>query len=433
MKIVLISLFISFNLYADYAGSFASSASSMGSNSYTNFDPQDASNITSNPSILAFSDKSSYLFSITHTAFNFDKINNIIVSNEVNSTSGQTSGNVNPNPNDFINITLGLSLKPFKNKYSTLNLLINTPIDNLAIVETNDPYLPHYPLYEGLEKLSVYMNYAQKIDRHAFSLGFVGGIQSKGQAYMFSDMTGSGTPTSNGQISQSVNPSATLSASYTYKINHDFFYMSFLDEQSTRIENDLDAYLSAGGGTIPINWKISALMFYSPRKLQFGMTHSFENFKLHGHIEYQDWSGYKEAILKLESKGGLLASSNNEVNYHVHNIVIPSIGTSFILKNHFIHTSIKYKKSPLELDDKKSKNIIDLDAIIYGISIKRPLYIYGQKFNLSLGSQIHFLQEQAINKSGLKENGTTGKKIGSGGYTGSGEIFATSFAINWIY
>lgn len=419
--------------FASLAYDYGASSSLFGLNGMTNLDNTDASNSHALPAALASNDNNVFSININSVLFDFDKLDNIVIASTVNSSqSSSLYGDHDPSPTDSFLLSGHGSFKLFKSIPGKLNISFYTPVDKLAEIQTGDPYLPEYPMYKKLARFMFEFSYARKFDWLSFSIGALGGLQSKGETFVVAKDNGSPVPSS-AQITQNATPSLSFNFSLLKEYKNKSFFIKFQDEVKSKIENDIDSYLFAGGGTISINWQMDSIMFYDPRTLELGSKFKLNSTtNLFTSLELQDWSGFESPRLNLKQTGGILVSSDDEVNYTTKNVVVPTIAISHIKKSYKLNYSYRYAPSPLELHDNKNGNTIDLDKSSFAFGIEKGFKFDQDNFNVSFGLQYHYLHPKKVNKSGPREDGDAGDKIGSGGYTAKGQIYATSLGINWV-
>ena len=430
--IYILTSLVSLNLFASLAYDYSASASMYGTIGIPNFDESDAANSHALPALLANKKENLFSLNLNSIMFDLENFDNILIASNI--YSSQTSplfGKHDPNPKDSYLLSLHGSFALFKSIPGKLNLSVYTPIDKLAEIQTGDPYLPEYPLYKKLERFMFEFNYAHKFETFNASIGALGGLQSSGQTFVVAKDNGSPIPSS-AEISQNATPSLSLNFSLYKEFRKFSAYFRFQDEVKSKVENKLESFLAAGGGTININWQMDSLMFYDPRTFEIGSKFNFKSYKLITSIEYQDWSNFESPRLNLTNDGGILVSSDDEVNYEAHAIIIPTIAFIDKSDDYTLSYSISHKPSPLDLYDNRNGNTLDLDRTSLGFGISKRVKYLKDNFNLSFGLQYHYLHKQKINKSGVREDGDAGQKIGSGGYEARGQIYATSFGINWV-
>lgn len=419
--------------FASLAYDYGASASLFGLNGLSNFNEEDAVNAHALPALMANTDKSLFSINLNSIIFDLKEFDNIIIASNINSS--QTSplfGGHDPNPTNSLLLSGHGSFKLFKSIPGKLNVSFYTPVDKIAEIQTGDPYLPEYPMLKKLERFMFEFSYAHKFNNFSFSIGALGGIQSKGETFVVAKDNGSPVPSS-AEITQNATPSLSLNFSLMKKTKNETVFFKFQDEVKSKLENDIDSFLFAGGGTISINWQMSSLMFYDPRTIELGAEfYPSDSMSILSSLEIQSWSGFETPKLNLKQTGGILVSSDDEVNFTTKFVLVPTIALSQRFDNYTLNYSYKYQPSPLGLFNNRNGNTIDLDRSILALGFSRGFTIDQDKFNLSLGIQYHYLHPKEVNKSGNAEDGTSGEKIGAGGYTAKGQIFATSLGINWV-
>ncbi len=405
---------------------FGASSSTMGIGNQSNFNSNDPANNIYAPALLAGSDQNSFSFNQFAIDTNFKSIKNIVTTSPIN--SGELSdqyGEVDTNyDNQYINAYHG-SFKLFKALKSKVNISFFVPMEKIIEANTGDPYRPEYVMYRARLKRTIgFFSYAQQLSKFSFSIGFMSGVQSNGETYVVAKDNGSSTPSS-GKMQFNARPSASLNFSLAKTHSWGQIYISFQDEMKSKLENTASGYTPIGASSLKYSWDLSTMLYYDPRIYRFG----FKRHNLIATLEYQDWSGYESPILKMDSTGGVLVSSEGVENFKTRSILIPKIGYTL---NDFSF-GLSYRQSPLELIDGASGNSIDIDSTIFSFGHKFQFNALEQQFTFSSAFQYHELKTTKITKDPNRENGSSsGNKIGFPEYKAGGSVYALSFGISWV-
>ncbi len=427
-------LIISFNTFASVSEFFGASAHNiMNGNQFYSVD--DAANNYYNPAILSFSNKNLISFSNLAIKTNFNEINNVIIENKLNNNSTpEVTGNADVDYPTSTLMNLHLAMNLFKN--FKLGVSFYSPLTKVVSASTGDPYAPEYVMYKSrYNRLLLSANVAYKYSNTlAFSIGLTNGLRTEGEAYLISPPNTS-PYSSNGKIKFDVTPTVGLIFSMAKRFeSNDLFLLTFHQEIKSEFENR--AYgktpLAGGGADFPFNINMNSMLFYDPHILRATYVKYFnKKLTITSTLEYQIWTGYEAPTLKFDSISGF-ASTESYGNESISNILIPKIAMTYSISE---ETSFSlggyYRKSPIEVDLNEASNMIDPDSLVLTSGINKKLELMGQKVNMALAYQFHYLFSEEIVKSANMEDGTAGNKIGSPGFETGGNVHVVSFGLNW--
>lgn len=384
---------------------------------------------------LAFVSENQVAVSLSDINMQFAPIDNIVIANSVNSNQTRRVGRADLDYSRQQILSLHASFNFLKLKNSRIGLSMFMPMDKAFEINTADSYRPHYPLYQSrFLRTQLFMNYIQKIsDRSAFSIGALTSFNSQGETYVLAQENGS-TDFSSAKMNVDAQFKFSLLFSYAHKWNkqHQSF-MSFQNKTHSRLQNRAQGLTPIGSASLAFDWKMSSQLSFDPAI--YRLSHAYRR-NGHGFIatlEYQDWQGYEGPTLGLANKGGILASSQDVKNFETKNILIPRLAYEYHWEVWSLSWGLSYRPTPIEIKQDSPGNQLDLDFTTYAMGIERRLRLSQQDFAIYLAGQYNQLNERSITKSPGLENGLTGDKIGSPGYTGAGEIWTLSLGANWRF
>ncbi len=386
-------------------------------------------------STLAFAEASSFSLGLSRLSFNFKGINNVLVSSPVNSNPDDPEkfGDASVDYEDQEILSLH-AVFPFLNfNKSKLGLSVFLPMNKILEAGTGDPYRPEYSLYRNRFLRTIFhVNYIQPIgETWGLSLGAMSGIRSKGETYVVANDSGSDYPSS-GKLGFDASPTFSFQFSLTKNWNKGSkSFFAFQDESKSKLENKVSGVTPLGSSSLAYNLAASSMLYYDPRVYRLSHREDISSLSLFASLEYQDWSGYESPQLKLENEGGILVSSGDATNFSLRNVWVPRIGLEKRFESFSLQTGLAYRPSPLKLHDERPGNQIDTDAVLASLGAMVPFDFKGEKFELQLAAQYQQLLEKTVNKTGPRENGEDGDKIGSPSYKIGGNVTSISFGLSW--
>lgn len=428
-KIIFCLILLSNTAYANFAEMFGSSATTSAIGNQANGDPADAGNIFYVPSLAAFHDKTTLSITGASVTTDFNPITNIITDNARTSSdvavpiTGNVSTEYDPVNNTAININL-----PLANDNGNIALSIFTPIGSLMEFNSGDPFLPEYVMHRARYKRTlVYGNYAKKFrESWAWSVGFLFGIQSGGDAQNQSALNGS-TYGSSASMKVKAKPSLAGAFSITKKFEKSLAYFSYQQEMKSNTSvraSGIETNLS-----IPYDTTFETMTYFDPHIFRFGYVFkSFSIVHLFGTLEYQIWDNYKTPVIRIKrNSGSAIIASDNAENLNIRNILIPKIGASYFINEKLTASlGVHYRPSPIDSDFSGAGNSLDSDTFTISTGAAYDLALWGLDIELAGSLQYHKMKDITVTKTANMENGAAGDKVGSGGYTVGGEIIAAS-------
>ena len=386
-------------------------------------------------SVLAQATKTSFSIGLSHLSFNFKNIKNVLVSSPINSPPNDPEKYGDPSVDyDSQQVWTLHAVFPFLNfNSSKLGLSVFMPMNKILEAGTGDPYRPEYSLYRNRFLRTVFhLNYIQPLGKTwGISLGVVSGIRSEGETYIVANDSGSDYPSS-GKVGFDAAPSFSFQFSLAKNWSSDSrSFFSFQDQSKSMLKNKVSGYTPLSSTELTYNLAASSMLYYDPRIYRLSHRQDIGSLGLLGSLEYQDWSGYESPRLELENEGGILVSSGDGRNFSLKNVWIARIGLEKRFESFSLQTGLAYRPSPLKLHDDRPGNQIDSDTAMASLGAMVPFDFKGEKFELQLAAQYQQLLEKTVNKTGPRENGEDGDKIGSPSYKIGGNVTSMSLGLSW--
>lgn len=430
MKLLLFSLFICFNTaHASVAEIFGASASTMAVGNQASFD-EDASLLMYAPSLLVNA-APQYNLGLINSVSNTKDIKDVVVTSPMNSNviPPYQRGTVEQNRKVLTLAHLN-ALFPFMGK-SKLGLNIYVPMTKLMEISTGDHYLPEYVFYRArnnrlLAHGSLIFPLSNSISA---SLGLHSGVQSQGQTEMIGRNSGSTEPSS-GKLVLNATPSIGVTFSVAHQTENSKTYFAFQDTVKSEFKNDAFGFtpLDTTTTSFPFSLQMSSLLYFDPRIYRVGHMRKFDDLKIMASIEYQDWSEYQTPKLKLENTGGIIISSFDYESIKTSNPLIPHLGVSF--KNY--HAGISFRPQVIKSDLNNNGTSVDSDLYNFSLGHHFSFSFLDKNIKFHTSYLLQLLKSYEVEKTPNREDGQTGEKLGSPGYSVGGQIHVLSFGISWV-
>lgn len=436
--LTLLFLLLSTESFASYPELFGSSYSTAGLGNQANMDENDPSNNYYAPSVLGFSDNFNVLMQASSTATHFKDINNIVVTNDTNSSSAPTTGAAKTSYPKFYGGALHVALPVGGQRHlGTLALSLFMPIGHLIETNSGDPFLPEYVMYRSRHtRTSIYLNFAKKwSDELAFSLGTIVGFQASAEVRTNLSLGGAAYG-SWARMQSKVSPSLGIIASLTKRLDASAVYFTYQQEMKSNLKA-----IASGEITNPslalFDSTISSMIFYDPHTFRLGTSlktqadSSLETFLA---VEYQMWNQYKTPTMTIAKNGGVIVPSSSYERLDVRDTVNPKIGIKWNVTDRWSTLlGAGYRMTPLKGDFSGSGNSIDTDSYIAAGGLQYRMVIWSKDVHLGTSLQYHKLKDRHITKSANQEDGTAGSKIGAPGYDIGGYIVSANAGIKFNF
>ncbi len=427
-------LFFTSKIFASYPEFFGASFSTSFIGNQANLDANDPSNNYYAPAVLGFSKKVNALVQVNSAATHFSPMSNIVVTNDTNSTSGTTFGNVANDYQKFYGMGLHFALPVGYEHLGTLGLSLFLPIGHLMETNSGDPFKPEYVMYHSrYQRSSLYLNFAKKFNENlAFSLGTILGYQASASVKTNLSLGGTGTG-SWGSARSLIDPSLGIIASVVMRNNNAKYYFTFQQEMKSNLHAEVNGEIT--NPPLPIfEANIDSMIFYDPHTFRLGSSIAFAEIEFFSAIEYQIWSGYKPPIITFTKTGGAIVSSSAFENINIQDTINPRIGMKWDLTNRLsTGLGFAYRMSPLNGNFSGSGNSIDTNTYIFSTGLQYRIVIWSKDVNLGTSFEYQQLESKHVEKSVNQENGNGGLKIGAGGYDINGHVIAASFGIKFNF
>lgn len=425
---LLISYFIPSASVAGQAELFGASFSTSGIGNQANFNPVDPSNNYYVPALLGFSSKFNFILQSSSTTVDFEKINNITITNSTNSTSGSTRGNANLNYPQFYGNALHVGVPIGGEQHlGTLGVSIFTPLGKIVESDSGDPFMPEYVMYRSrYQRTSAYLNFAKKWDESlAFSLGTIVGFQATGVARTNMSLNGASYG-SWARAQTKVSPSLGGIFSVVKIFQDSKFYFTYSQEMKSNLKMNVVGEITNPSLAL-FDASLSSLLFYDPHTFRLGYGYQWSQLEFFGGLEYQLWNSYKTPVISVVKTGGVIVPSSNYERIQTRDTINPRAGIKFtFLENWNALIGAIYRITPIKGDFSGSGNSIDSNTLIATAGINFKMNLFETDVTLGTSFQYHKLEDVKVTKANLQENGSAGEKIGGPGYTIGGHILAGS-------
>jgi long-subunit fatty acid transport protein len=430
-------IFLSTNAWSSFPELFGASYTTSMIGNQSNLDPNDPSNNYYSPAILAFTQKVNVLLQATSTAPHFDKINNVVVTNSINSTSGTTYGSVDTNYVKFYGGGLHFGLPigyPEHGTIGTLGLSVYLPIGSIIETNSGNPFLPEYVMYHSrFQRTSLYFNFAHKSsDDFAWSLGGILGFQASAEVKANLSLNGN-TFGSWAQAKTKINPSLGAIVSMAKKINSSTLYFTYQQEMKSNLDARATGEINNPSlGLFDAN--IQSVIFYEPHTFRLGSNLNMGDFNLYGGVEYQIWSAYKPPVIEIVKNGGVVDSSSNYEHVSTQDTINPRLGVRYQLTNRVsLGLGYTYRPTPLKGDFSGSGNSIDTNTHVFTTGFNYRIVVWSKDVSLGSSLEYHLLEDRTVTKSANQENGNSGIKIGGPSYSIGGYLLSASVGLKFNF
>lgn len=434
MKFILLtSLLCSFQALASYPEMFGASFSTTYIGNQANLDANDPSNNYYAPAVLGFSDKVNVLIQATSTATHFKPMNNIVVTNNTNSSS-TTYGNVSNRYQKFHGGSLHFALPIGYQHLGTLGLSFYLPLGHLMETNSGDPFLPEYIMYHSRhQRASIYVNFARKFSEDfAWSLGTIVGFQASAEARTNLSLNG-GTKGSWGKAQSKITPSLGVIASAVKKFEKAKVYFAYQQEMKSNLKANV--FGEVVDPSLPLfEADIDTMIFYDPHTIRLGSSFKTGDSEFYTGVEYQMWSGYKTPSIRIKKTGGAIVSSTNYENLKIRDTINPRVGYALDLTDRWKWgLGFGYRMSPLKGDFSGSGNSIDTNTQIFTTGLQYRIVIWSKDVKLGTAFEYQKLEKKHVSKTTGQENGSAGSKIGAGGYDIDGYVIAATLGVKFNF
>lgn len=419
---------------ASYPEFFGASYSTSTIGNQSTLDPNDPSNNYYSPAILGFSDKVNILMQATASTTSFTRITNIILTNNTNSSSTPTTGNVENKYKSFYGSGLHFALPIGNQHLGTLGISIFLPVGNLMETHSGNPFLPEYVMFRSrYRRTSIYLNFARQwSDTWAWSLGTMMGFQATADVKTNLSLNGAAYG-SWGQTRTKISPSLGLIASIVKKFDHSKIYFTYQQEMKSNLHAALAGEINNPSLTL-FESGIDSMIFYDPHTFRLGSSYDLKMIELFAGVEYLLWTGYKPPTIYMTKMGGVIVPSSNFERIKVRNTINPRIGAKLHLTDRWTTgAGLAYRMTPFKGDFSGSGNSIDSNTYILSTGLQYRIVIWSKDVSLGTSLEYHELEKKHVTKSTGQEDGTAGPKIGAGGYDISGHVLALSLGIKFNF
>jgi hypothetical protein len=420
---------------ASYPDFFGASATSYALGGQASLIAKDAGNNFYAPAVLAFSRKLQLNLETSATSHELEPITGVVTKNSTNSSAASLpqNSNVSTDYKNYYGTSFNLSVPVAVKGAGSIGLSLFMPLGKITEAHTGDAYLPEYVMYRArYKRVQSFLNYAHPLtESFAFSLGVQIGFKIASAANTQVSLTGTGYGSS-GKIEAEAAPTLAGIFSLAYKPNNEqIIYFSYQQE----MKSEMEAYITGQTSDPPVPLDITAtsLLYYDPHIFRTGMSLPLSaGFNLLGSLEYQLWENYESPVLRLkQNQGSSAVGSDNRESLSLKNIFVPRLGLRLGVSDETtLNLGASYRQSPLDGDFSGAGNSIDTDVFTLAAGMSQTLAFIMKDLSMTIAAGYHQLKELKVTKSPNKEDGTTGVKIGSPGYTIGGKIYSLKVGLN---
>lgn len=436
MRRILFYLLLTSNIYGSVPEFFAASAKTAGIAGQATGLSSDAENNYYAASLLAFSNKVVYSANIMAIHTSFTPINNIVLQNAYTSANtGSVYGNADTNYELSTVAALHFAMPLFQKLHSKLAVSVFLPVTKLLETSTGDPYQPEYVFYKSrFARPQIYLNTIFRLGEkspYAISIGALTGFAASAETFASTRLSGDASP-SWGKAKVLAKPSFGLLASISYQTTKGYLSFAFQQELQSNFDAAIVGQAPLGGSSsIAFNLNASSMIGYDPMILRLSYSHSMDNLKFLGTVEYQYWGGYSNPTLKLAS-GSIINPSKDFEPLNTKNIIVPKIGVEWRVNPKFIlRSGYMYRPTPLVKDHTLPGNSLDTDVHALSLGVGYLFNMFSTPMEFNLGLQYYYLAPEKVNKIAVMENGSAGQPVGYGGYDIGGSVQALSMGLKW--
>lgn len=437
MKLIIFILCFSFSnaSIAALAELFSGAASTMAVGNQFTANPSDPANNALAPALMAMGKENAFSFNFFGIATNFNKIDNIVVDNDLNSTGGTRLDSYDPNPETQFIVALHGAINFLRHGNAKLLMSVYAPADKLIEVSTGDPYRPEYVMYQSrLQRTVIDFHLANKWnDNWFYSFGFHTGLQSSGETKVIARETGAPFEPSSGSLRVNATPSLSpiLSILKVWNPNNQS-YLYWQQSMKSQLKNEATGLTPVGSSALRFDWDFKSMLYFDPAVLRLGHQLKYNNWNHFFTLEYQDWSSYQTPKLEMVNNGGILTGSYDYEQVELQNILIPKVGSNYQWGEKILSWGYYYRPSPFKHDLDLAGNSIDANTHVLNLGLSTNFKLGANTFTLNASGQYHQLEKQKVNKTENMENDSAGYKIGAPGYEISGNIYVLSFGLSWV-
>ncbi|MBI4042334.1 MAG: outer membrane protein transport protein [Deltaproteobacteria bacterium] len=371
-----------------------------------------------NPASLTGSRETTISLGIFSADTHFEKISSVVVENdEVGHT--KVVGDVSTDYAPTRGTLFGFSA-PLRKEFRRVSVGLSgfVPFERLLRMNTSEPFVPSYPLYENrTQRFSLYGGLGVEIFRD-FSLGAGGAffMNTAGKAYVRTNQ--SGTPTLS--MAMDVVPALApivgghyrrglFAAGVTWRGVVDY-HLDFVNEAETPA--------IAGGSTpLSLGFDSSSTFFYDPQQVSFGASYWLfdQRILVASELSWQDWSRYESPLARFKSRGDI-DFGNYEPASQFRDIWVPRFGMEYLLSPAWsLRGGYFFQPTPIA-GNPGSENLLDSDkhVISGGLGIHLPTFagLIDAPLKIDLHCQYHRLSSRHIDKTDPDEVGAPGFNVG---------------------
>ncbi|MFZ4714130.1 MAG: hypothetical protein ACOYL6_10475 [Bacteriovoracaceae bacterium] len=424
MKLLFLGLlFLSPFAKANFPEMFGASSSTSGLANQFNDDEKDPSNNYYNPALLAFSKRPSFQITGNYNKTAFNKIDGVITRNTVNSESTE-NGSVNTNYPALYSNSYHLSLPILKENGNKFAMSLFAPATSFQEMSSGDTFTPEYVMYRARNtRTTLHLNFIMPLDNGwSWSLGAFSGMQISGETEIAARYNGSGK-NSTAKMKAVAKPSLSPIVSLARRLSDGTFILTYQHQMKNKMRIHSVGSTRDTALNFPYDFTMDSLVYFDPATLRVGETWKIPQGKFFTSLEFQYWKSYSPSIITVQQNGGFIVGTGDYGKVQTRNIIIPKVGYEFHLSEGLkAQMGLGYRPTPLKGDFSGPGNSVDVNAFIYALGLSSGFKFFEKAVEISGSLQVYDLQDKKVVKTPGNEEGNSGSKVGSPGYTVGGTI-----------
>jgi long-subunit fatty acid transport protein len=216
-------------------------------------------------------------------------------------------------------------------------------------------------------------------------------------------------------------------------MDHSKFYFSYQQEMKSNLHAGVSGEINNPSLAL-FESGIDSVIFYDPHTFRLGSSYDFGDTELFGAVEYQLWSNYKPPTIYITKTGGVIVPSSNYEKIKVRDTINPRTGLKIAFGNRWsAGLGLGYRMTPLKGDFSGSGNSIDSNAYILSSGLQYRIVIWSKDVTLGTSLEYQQLQKKTVTKTTGQEDGSSGPKIGAGGYEIGGYVLSAALGAKFNF
>jgi hypothetical protein len=350
----------------------------------------------------------------------FKDISNVVIDNTFTGGASVATGNISTNVSPTAMLLLGVVTPVFKSHWlkPKLSFNIQSPIDKLAEVQTQDYYRPSYSLYKSDTQRLGFSLGGSLEPLENFSVGLGGSLFFTTASNVVAKMPTSGN-TSSLNTNIAIKPALALLVGVKYKLKNHHFGMHYSGAKDYRSTFDVETSIGVLSSPVPLNFTASNSLYYDPAMASVGYSFIGSALDIHLAVDYEMWSPFDGSIFKINYQTFTTQLSQTRPNSQFQDILVPRLGAVYKFDSKdIVAMGYAFRPSPTpELN--KTINLVDSDRHIFSAGYRKAF----EQFSLDA-----FLQGQSLIEQNVKKVVAT--DIGAPGYQVGGWFLAYGLGVN---